>query len=53
MFKIFKKLICYIGWHGPKVNITTSQNDPLQFQLYAECNWCGFKGMLDSQGNLF
>jgi len=28
-------------------------DDPLKFQQYAKCEWCGFEGMVDSQGNLF
>lgn len=47
-----KRFFCFIGWHkkGPTY---FSPMDPLQFQLYSTCQWCGKEGMIDSQGNLF
>ena len=47
-FKRIKKLICRIGWHGPKEYIGF---DGASF--HASCKWCGFEGLVDSQGNLF
>lgn len=45
---IFKKFACKIGWH--------SIGDIVGFDganIHAKCKWCGYKGMIDSQGNLF
>jgi hypothetical protein len=47
-----KRLLCKIGWHK-KGSIHIAPDDPLQFQQYAKCQWCGYEGMIDSQGNLF
>lgn len=47
-----RELLCKkMGWHKPGV-VYGNMNDPLQ-QMYSTCRYCGFHGMLDSQGNLF
>ena len=43
-----KQFICWIGWHGTRTY--TSHDGCSQ---HAICNWCGYEGMIDSQGNLF
>lgn len=51
-----KKFFCWMHWHSYFVgydDIEYIKNDPLQFQRCAKCKWCNFKGMVDSQGNLF
>lgn len=45
---------CKIGWHSHNYdNVHYHPDDPLKFQEYAKCEWCGYEGMIDSQGNLF
>jgi len=44
-----KRFLCWIGWHSWTYVITGYDG----YNLIAECKWCGHKGMLDSQGNLF
>ena len=46
-----KRMFCKIGWHSFPVGFT-----PLDFDgcsEHAKCKWCGYEGMIDSQGNLF
>lgn len=52
MIAWIKRLCCRMGWHRIG-GWHTKVNDPLNFQVYARCKWCGFEGMIDSQGNLF
>ncbi len=41
-------------WHSLSYEcVHYHKDDPLKFQEYAACQWCGYKGMIDSQGNLF
>ncbi len=46
--KRLKSFLCKIGWHGPK-----EYGGFDGASLYARCKWCGFQGLVDSQGNLF
>ena len=46
------RLFCSIGWHK-KGEIVKAPDDPHQFLNFSQCQWCGFKGQVDSQGNLF
>lgn len=39
---------CRIGWHT--VGERTEHDD---CSAHAKCRWCGYEGMIDSQGNLF
>ena len=50
--KYLRRFFCWMGWHkvGP---IWIEPNDPLHFLGKARCQWCGFEGLVDSQGNLF
>lgn len=50
--KYISKCCCDIGWHTP-VEIKYLDNDPLHFQQEAKCKYCGYKGLIDGQGNLF
>lgn len=45
----FKPFACWIGWHS-------YHYDTIGFDgcsEHAKCQWCGYEGMIDSQGNLF
>lgn len=48
MIKLYKKFACWIGWH--KVSCFAGFDG---CSAKAKCDWCGFEGMIDSQGNLF
>ena len=45
--KRMKKFCCWMGWHKP----IYYGYDGASFR--ARCKWCGYKGLIDSQGNLF
>lgn len=55
MKRIYRKLrvlLCKkLCWHKPGL-IFGNINDPLH-QCYGVCRFCGYNGMIDSQGNLF
>jgi hypothetical protein len=56
--KWFKKIWCCLGFSHCTVTSFSLETykdpcDPLQYQRFARCKWCGVKGMVDSQGNLF
>ena len=55
MIKIIKKFACAIGWHSFGYDLVESPNDPLYTGICDryKCKWCGYVGMVDSQGNLF
>ena len=46
-----KKFFCWIGWHSILIGFNYSNYDG--YIQHAKCKWCGFEGMIDSQGNLF
>lgn len=47
-----KRWLCKFGWHPqPWETIKPAHGDG--FLQYARCRHCGYKGMIDSQGNLF
>lgn len=48
---MFKKVFCKIGWHSFFVGFERTGFDGAS--EHARCKWCGYKGMIDSQGNLF
>ena len=52
MGKSISKQCCGMGWHKP-IAIRNIKGDPLNFQKEAECEYCGYKGLLDSHGELF
>lgn len=46
---MIRRLMCWLGWHSLSY-------EPLFFDgasLHVRCKWCGYEGMMDSQGNLF
>lgn len=47
---MIKQFLCYIGWHSLWGFDFTSNDGASQ---HAQCRWCGYEGMIDSQGNLF
>lgn len=48
--KLFRKFACWIGWHSwPNFERTGFDG----CSAHARCKWCGFEGLIDSQGNLF
>lgn len=47
--KHLRRFFCWMKWHSIGY-------EPLFFDgasVHAKCKWCGFEGMVDSQGNLF
>ena len=51
MLEWIKWVFCKIGWHS-----FLGGYEPLYFDgcsEHAKCKWCGYEGMVDSQGNLF
>lgn len=44
-----KRLACRIGWHSWSY-VTLSFDG---CNTHAKCKWCGYVGLVDSQGNLF
>lgn len=45
-----KKLYCKVGWHSIGGYEYESFDGA---SVHALCKWCKYKGMIDSQGNLF
>lgn len=51
MRKKLKIFFCKIGWHSFIGGFETTGFDGCS--VHAKCTWCGYEGMIDSQGNLF
>jgi len=51
MKALFKRLCCKLGWHSYFVGYDFQSWDGCN--IHAKCKWCGYEGMVDSQGNLF
>jgi len=50
MIKLYKRFACWIGDHSwPYFDIVDCDG----CNVHAKCRWCGFEGMIDSQGNIF
>ena len=49
---MFKKLFCKLGWHSFDYDIVP-YDTPIGKQARYKCQWCGYEGLVDSQGNLF
>ena len=49
--RLAKKMCCRFGWHSILAGFETTGFDGCP--VHARCKWCGYKGMIDSQGNLF
>ena len=51
---MIREFLCKIKWHSIDRDYThTKEGDELNFQNHSRCKWCGYEGMIDSQGNLF
>lgn len=50
MLGFIKKVFCKIGWHSVTGFEATGFDG---CSVHAKCKWCGYEGMIDSQGNLF
>lgn len=48
---MLKKFFCWIGWHSFFSGFEKTGFDGVS--VHARCKWCGYEGMIDSQGNLF
>lgn len=48
--KRYRRVACKIGWHSYPSFEHVSHDGCSE---HARCKWCGYKGMIDSQGNLF
>jgi hypothetical protein len=46
-----KQFACWITWHSFPVGYETTGFDGCS--THARCRWCGYEGMVDSQGGLF
>lgn len=55
MIKTIKKLLCKLGWHSFNYELVNTPDDILNTHICDKykCKWCGYVGMVDSQGNLF
>lgn len=49
--KSIQKFYCRIGWHCHSKDYVFDNFDGAS--EHCTCKWCGYKGMVDSQGNLF
>ena len=50
-FKLLQKHYCKIGWHCHMKDYEQISFDGVS--MHCKCKWCGYEGMVDSQGNLF
>lgn len=46
-----RRILCKIGWHSPPAQWRRDFHDGAS--MHVTCPWCGYSGMVDSQGNLF
>lgn len=51
IIKIYKRFACWIGWHSHMSKYEYVGFDGTSARC--RCPWCGYVGMVDSQGNLF
>ena len=49
--KPLQKFYCKIGWHCHSKDYQFDHSDGAS--AHCTCKWCGYHGMIDSQGNLF
>jgi hypothetical protein len=47
-----KKVLCKMGWHSFTYDLVETDGYNGVCNQY-RCKWCGYTGMVDSQGNLF
>jgi len=48
-----KRFFCHMGWHSYFSGYEDIPKRSNAVNAHARCPWCGFEGMVDSQGNLF
>jgi hypothetical protein len=46
---LFKSFACAVGWHSYDYDVTHFDGA----LVHAKCQWCGYEGKIDSQGNIF
>jgi hypothetical protein len=46
---LWKPLACKVGWHSYEYDTVSHDG----CSTHAQCQWCKYEGMIDSQGNLF
>lgn len=51
VIKLYKRFACRVGWHSPMSKYEHIEFDGVS--AHCRCPWCGYIGMIDSQGNLF
>ena len=51
VIKPIQKFYCKIGWHCHSKDYIYDSFDGAS--AHCTCKWCGYEGMVDSQGNLF
>ncbi len=51
MGDLYKRFRCWLGWHSPWREWVFVRDDGCS--VHARCPWCGYEGMIDSQGDLF
>lgn len=51
IFKFLRPLYCKIGWHCYMHDYEFVSHDGAS--AHCKCKWCGFEGLVDSQGDLF
>lgn len=49
--KPLQKIYCKRGWHCHMKDYEATGFDGAS--LHCRCKWCGYEGLVDSQGNLF
>jgi len=49
--KFMQKYYCKLGWHCHMNDYQFNNFDGVS--EHCTCKWCGYKGLVDSQGNLF
>lgn len=47
----WRRFCCWIGWHSFWIGFHYTFFDGAG--QHARCRWCGYEGIIDSQGNLF
>ncbi len=53
---LYQRFACWIGWHSHSFFRRDGGFESVSFDgasVHARCRWCGYEGMIDSQGNLF
>lgn len=50
--KALQKFYCKIGWHCHSMGYQF-EYDNGKVSDHCTCKWCGYKSMIDSQGNIF